>query len=82
VLNGHDHTYERIAPQDGIQYFVEGSAGQLRAGDLRRGSTLTASGNDSDRTFILMEIDGDVLTFNTITGAGRIIDSGVVQRRK
>jgi len=82
VLNGHDHTYERILPKNGIQYFVEGSSGQLREGDLRKGSELTAFGNDRVRTFILMEIDGDALTFNTISGAGEVIDSGVIQRRK
>ena len=48
VLNGHDHVYERIKPQNGIQYFVEGSSGQLRDGDLRKGSPLTAFGNDTD----------------------------------
>ena len=42
VLNGHDHVYERIKPQNGIQYFVTGSGGQLRDGDLRKGSPLTA----------------------------------------
>jgi len=82
VLNGHDHTYERIKPQNGIQYFVEGSSGQLRPGDLRRASPLTAYGNDRERTFMLMEVDGDALTFNTISGSGQVIDSGVVQRRK
>jgi hypothetical protein len=29
-----------------------------------------------------MEIDGDTLTFNTITSAGALIDSGTFQRRK
>ena len=82
VLNGHDHTYERIKPQNGIQYFVEGSSGQLRQGDLRRGSPLTAFGDDRSQTFMLMEIDGDQLTFNAINRAGTVIDSGVVQRRK
>jgi len=82
VLNGHDHTYERIKPQNGIQYFVEGSSGQLRAGDLRKGSPLTAFGNDSVQTFMLMEIDGDNLTFNAITKSGTVIDSGVITRRK
>ena len=82
VLNGHDHTYERITPQNGIQYFVEGSSGQLRKGDLRKGSPLTAFGNDTTRTFILMEIDGDVLTFNAIDMSGAVIDSGIVARRK
>jgi len=82
VLNGHDHVYERIVPQNGIQYFVEGSSGKLRAGDLRKGSPLTAFGNDVTRTFILMEIDGDTLTFNTIDMQGNVIDSGTVTRRK
>ena len=82
VLNGHDHTYERIKPQNGILYFVEGSSGQLREGDLRKGSPLTAAGNDTDRAFMLMEIDGDTLTFNTIGRTGTVIDSGTWTRRK
>jgi 3',5'-cyclic AMP phosphodiesterase CpdA len=82
VLNGHDHTYERIKGQNEIQYFVEGSSGQLRDGDLRKGSPLTAFGNDTEQTFILMEVDGDTLTFNTITKRGTVIDSGVITRRK
>ena len=82
VLNGHDHVYERIKPQNGIQYFVEGSSGKLRHGDLRQGSPLTAFGNDTTRTFMLMEIDGDNMTFNAIDMAGNVIDSGVITRRK
>ena len=34
VYSGHDHIYERIKPQKGIYYFVVGSSGQLRGGDL------------------------------------------------
>jgi hypothetical protein len=82
VLNGHDHTYERIKLQNGIAYFVEGSSGQLRDGDLRKGSPLTAFGVDNDQTFMLMEIDGDTLTFNTISRTGAVVDSGVIARRK
>ncbi len=82
VLNGHDHTYERIKPQNGILYFVEGTSGQLRKGDLRQGSPLTAFGNDTTRTFILMEIEDDLLTFNTIDMAGNVIDSGTWTVRK
>jgi hypothetical protein len=82
VLSGHDHTYERIKTQNGIQYFVEGSSGQLRNGDLRSGSPLTAFGTDTDQTFMLMEVDGDNLTFNTINRSGSVIDSGVIARRK
>ena len=82
VLNGHDHAYERIKPQNGIQYFVVGSSGQLRRGDLRKGSPLTAFGNDTDRVFVLMEIDGDVATFNAINDRGAVVDSGTITRRK
>jgi predicted MPP superfamily phosphohydrolase len=82
VLNGHDHAYERIKPQNGIQYFLEGSSGKLRRGDLRAGSPLTGFGNDTTRTFMLMEIDGDNMTFNAIDMAGNVIDSGTITRRK
>ena len=82
VLNGHDHAYERIKPQNGIQYFVEGASGKLRVGDLRQGSPLTAYGNDTTRSFVLMEIDGDTLTFNAINMQGTVIDSGTITRRK
>jgi hypothetical protein len=83
VLSGHDHIYERIAPQQsGIQYFVEGSSGQLRDGDIRKGTGLTAFGEDHQQTFMLMEVAGDTLTFNTIGLKGNVIDSGTIQRRK
>jgi len=82
VLNGHDHIYERIKPQNGIQYFVEGASGQLRDGDIRRGTGLTAFGDDRQQSFMLMEIDGDRLTFNTIGLQGTVIDSGSFERRK
>jgi predicted MPP superfamily phosphohydrolase len=82
VLNGHDHIYERVKLQNGIQYFVEGSGGQLRDGDLTRGSPLTAKGFDVDQTFMLFEINGDTANFITISRTGRIVDSGVIERRK
>jgi hypothetical protein len=59
-----------------------GSSGQLRDGDLRGGSPLTAFGNDTAQTFMLMEVDGDNLTFNAINRAGTVIDSGFMTRRK
>jgi len=82
VLNGHDHAYERIKPQNGIQYFVVGSSGQLRRGDLRKPSPLTAFGNDTEQIFMLMEVDGDTLTFNAINLKGAVVDSGMIARRK
>ena len=79
VFSGHDHVYERTKLQKGIQYFTEGASGALRVGDLRK-SAITAFGYDQDCSFMLVEITGDELHFQTITRTGRTIDSGVIQR--
>ena len=81
VLTGHDHFYERIKPQQGIVYFVVGAGGKLRSGNIER-SPLTAKGFDTDYSFMVAEIVGDQMYFNAISRAGRVIDSGVVTRRK
>jgi hypothetical protein len=82
VLNGHDHFYERIKPQKGIAYFVVGSGGQLRAGNIDRGSGITAKGFDTDQVFMAAEISGDEMYFNAISRVGQTVDSGVLTRRK
>jgi hypothetical protein len=80
ALSGHEHFYERLTPQKGITYFIEGSSGQLRKGDVNR-SPMTAAAFDQDQTFMLVEILGDVLNFQTISRTGAVVDSGVIQRR-
>jgi hypothetical protein len=82
VFQGHDHIYERTKPQDGIVYFVVGSAGKLRAGDLSPNSAITAKGYDRDLVFLAAEIDGDNMLFQAISRTGQIVDSGIVIRRK
>ena len=37
---------------------------------------MTAKGFDTDRAFMLVEIDGDVMRFQTLTRTGKAIDSG------
>lgn len=81
VLTGHDHFYERVKPQKGIVYFVVGSGGQLRAGNIDRASGITAKGFDTDLTFMAAEITGDEMYFNVISRVGQIVDSGVLTRR-
>lgn len=81
VFNGHDHVYERITPQDGVQYFVTGAGGRIRSGNIIR-SNLTAAAFDTDLSFMLVEIAGDEMWFQVIARDGRTVDSGVVQRRK
>ena len=82
VFAGHDHFYERVKPQKGIVYFVTGSGGKLRKGDIDRRSGLTAVGFDADQVFLAAEIDGDQLYFNAISRVGKVIDSGIIERRK
>jgi predicted phosphodiesterase len=81
VLTGHEHLYERIKPHGGIYYFVLGNSGELRTHNLRPSSD-TAKGFDTDRDFMLMEIAGDELYFQTVSRTGETIDSGVIERQE
>jgi hypothetical protein len=80
VFAGHDHIYERITPQKGIYYFVEGASGQLRKGDANR-SAMNAKSFDQDMSFMLVEIAGNEMSFQTISRSGTTVDSGTVQRQ-
>lgn len=80
ALSGHDHAYERLKPQKGISYFVVGSGGQLRKGDLQKSDT-SAAGFDQDQAFMLMEIVGDELHFQVISRTGATVDSGMIRRQ-
>jgi hypothetical protein len=79
VFAGHEHFYERIKPQRGIQHFTNGGAAKLRAGDITK-TNLTAMGYDADHTFMLAEIAGDVMTFQTLNRLGKRIDGGTVAK--
>lgn len=79
VFTGHEHFYARIKPQRGIQYFVSGSSAKLRRGDIIP-SQLIATGYDQGYTFMLVEVAGDDMHFQTITEDGRTVDAGVVRK--
>lgn len=80
VFSGHDHIYERLKPQKGVYYFVAGAGGQLRKGDTRQSETRAAS-FDQDRTFMLVEVSGDDMYFQTVSRTGATVDAGVIHRR-
>jgi len=80
VFAGHDHIYERLTPQKGIYHFVEGAGGQLRKGDTIH-SEMTAKAFDQDQSFMLVEIDGQRLSFQAISRTGATVDSGTIQRQ-
>jgi 3',5'-cyclic AMP phosphodiesterase CpdA len=80
VFSGHDHVYERLKPQKGIYYFVSGAAGQLRQGNMSP-TDQTAAYFDQDQSFMLVEIAGADMFFQTISRTGKTVDSGVIHRK-
>ena len=80
VFSGHDHVYERVKPQKGIYYFVSGSAGQLRRGNMRPTGD-TAAAYDQDQSFMVVEVAGSEMYFQAISRKGLSVDSGVIQRQ-
>ncbi|HKY22237.1 MAG TPA: metallophosphoesterase [Vicinamibacterales bacterium] len=81
VFAGHEHLYERMNPQSGVMYFVNGAAGSVRTGDLQP-SPYQAKGYDGDLSFMLVEIAGNTMYFQAINRAGATVDSGKIVKRK
>lgn len=80
VFSGHEHAYERLKPVDNIYYFVQGDSGKLERHDFHRSNELAAS-FDRARTFMIVEIVGDTLYFQTISESGETVDSGGLSRQ-
>ena len=79
VFSGHEHAYERLKPVDNIYYFVQGDSGKLARHDFHRSNQLAAS-FDRARTFMVVEIAGEMLFFQTISETGETVDSGMLPR--
>lgn len=79
VFAGHDHIYERVKPQHGVQHFVTGAGGKLRHGNVDKTSQLTAVGYDKDNHFMLIELDDRQMNFKAISETGDLIDSGAIE---
>jgi len=77
VFAGHEHFYERIKPQNGIYYFIEGGSAKLAKGDIRR-TALTAVGVDTDVTFMLAELGKTNMQFQVLSRAGKRVDGGIL----
>ena len=81
VFTGHEHFYERLKPQKGINYFISGAGGKLRAGGVGT-SQLSAKSFDQDMSFMLIEIVDDKMYFEVISRTGKDVDSGVIQNMR
>jgi predicted phosphodiesterase len=79
VFSGHEHLYERIAPQQGIRYFVSGGGGRNLYSVHRSSFDQVAV---SEHHFMTAEIAGDRLFFEAITPAQKLLDCGLLWRRQ
>ena len=80
VFSGHEHVYERIKPEDNIYYFILGNSAKLMTNDFKPSDQMQ-KGFDTDRGFMLVEINGDKLYFQVISRTGQTIDAGVLDRQ-
>ena len=80
VFAGHEHFYERLKPQKGIYYFTAGGSAKLRAGDIVK-TAMTEVGFDRDNSYMLVEIAGDEMHFQTLSRTGRPVDAGTITRQ-
>jgi 3',5'-cyclic AMP phosphodiesterase CpdA len=77
-LSGHDHTYERTKPQQGVQYFVSGAGGQLRKGDIDKRTPIFSAGNDRVNSYMCFEATPERLSFRALDAAENVLDSGTL----
>jgi 3',5'-cyclic AMP phosphodiesterase CpdA len=81
VLSGHDHVYERVKPQQGVQYFVTGAGGKVRPGDVNMRSPFREMSYDRENHYLQMVIEDQQINFQTITRSGAVIDRGAITPR-
>jgi 3',5'-cyclic AMP phosphodiesterase CpdA len=75
VLAGHDHDYERISPQDGVEYIVTGGGGK---GTRPVGSSGFTAFSTSVIHFVYFEVTREQLVLHAIDATGTEFDSVVV----
>lgn len=81
VFSGHEHAYERIKPREGVYYFILGNSGKLVTHDFSASEQMEKA-FDSDRCFMLVEVSGNKLYYETVTAKGEAIDSGMIERQQ
>lgn len=81
VFSGHSHCYERIKPQNGVQYFTEGASGEIKRRTLDRQSPLFAAGEDAVNSFLIVQVNDDEMKVEAIAADGKQIDSHTIKRK-
>ena len=79
VINGHDHTYERFAPVDGVHNVVSGGGGGMLYWLTER-DVLSACFRARYHC-LSVRIEGDSLNLRAVDENGSEFDSMIIQRR-
>jgi hypothetical protein len=77
VFSGHDHLYERIKPQHGVQYFVSGGGGRYLYDYHQHDFDEIGI---SEHHFMVVQVAGDRLLFEAISHRQKLLDCGVLYR--
>jgi 3',5'-cyclic AMP phosphodiesterase CpdA len=72
VLAGHDHDYERMKPQGGVNYVVTGGGGR---GTYDVGRSSFTAFSEEVIHFVYVEVGGDELVLHAIDATGTEFDS-------
>jgi len=78
VFQGHQHIYERLAPQNGIHYFIVGAGGGVSNNTVEQVFPIL-EGDDDHVSGMLWEIEGDTARFRTIASDGDVLDEGTIE---
>lgn len=78
VLAGHEHNYQRLAPQRGIVQFVVGTGGREGADDLDTGDTRLVAHDRGRAGALRLDLRPGVADFRFVTSSGATVDSGSV----
>ncbi len=79
VFSGHDHFYQKIKPQHGIDYFVTGGAGKLRGGVQSNNPNVEKAALEYH--FMDLSLDQEALRFQAINDDGAVIHGGAIAKR-
>lgn len=77
VLAGHDHSYERTKPMNGVEYIVTGGGGK---GTYNVGASDFTAFSESVIHFVYADVGVDQMVLHAIDAAGTEFDSVIIPR--
>jgi hypothetical protein len=78
VLNGHNHLYMRLKPQNGIHHFTAGSGGELESGVLLEDDPDLVVGYDRTTAALILQFTESKCEFQAVNVLEEVVDQGVI----